>query len=46
VTRTNLAALVEGQESDADPDKVTQVRRMMAVSAHKRALPPICCIRR
>jgi NAD+ synthase len=41
-----LAALAEGKEPDADPDQVARVRRMMAVSAHKRALPPICRIQR
>lgn len=37
-----LAALAEGQEPNADPSDVAQVHRMMAASAHKRALPPIC----
>ncbi len=36
-----LSALAEGRKPDADPDDVARVRRMMATSAHKRALPPI-----
>ena len=41
-----LAALAEGKEPVADPADVEKVRRMMAASAHKRALPPICRIGR
>jgi len=41
-----LAALAEGQEPKADPGDVNRVRRMVAASAHKRALPPICAIGR
>jgi len=37
-----LAALAAGREPDAAPGDVAKVRRMMAASAHKRALPPIC----
>jgi NAD+ synthase len=37
-----LAALAEGEEPDADPGDVARVRRMIAASGHKRALPPIC----
>lgn len=37
-----LAALSNGREPDADPGDVARVRRMMAASEHKRALPPIC----
>lgn len=40
-----LAALAEGREPDAGPDDVAQVRRMVAASEHKRALPPICRVR-
>lgn len=41
-----LAALAEGREPNADSDDVTRVRRMMAASMHKRALPPICQVTR
>ena len=37
-----LVALVAGREPDAGRDQVAQVRRMMALSAHKRSLPPVC----
>jgi len=40
-----LAALAEGQEPDAGPDDVAQVRHMIAASAHKRVMPPICQVR-
>jgi NAD+ synthase len=40
-----LAALAKGQEPNADLSDVAQVRRMIAASAHKRALPPICWVR-
>lgn len=40
-----LVALAEGRELDADLDDVTKVRHMIASSAHKRALPPICSVR-
>lgn len=36
-----LAALAKGREPDADPENVEKIRRMIAASAHKRALPPI-----
>jgi NAD+ synthase len=41
-----LASLAEGNEPVADPADVEKVRRMIAASAHKRALPPICRIER
>ncbi|UCC64986.1 MAG: NAD(+) synthase [Anaerolineae bacterium] len=41
-----LAALATGQEPKADAGDVDRVRRMVAASAHKRALPPICEIGR
>jgi NAD+ synthase len=41
-----LGALAEGKELDADSADVAMVRRMVAASAHKRALPPMCEIQR
>ncbi len=41
-----LAALDEGCEPDADPRLVAKVRRMIAASAHKRAMPPSFPVRR
>ncbi len=43
---TILAALAEGKAPVAGPADVEKVRRMIAASAHKRALPPICRIER
>lgn len=41
-----LAALAEGRVPDAPEATVARVRRMVAASAHKRALPPIFHVER
>lgn len=41
-----LAALAEGRTPDAPETTVTRVRRMIAASAHKRALPPAFHVQR
>jgi NH3-dependent NAD+ synthetase len=35
-----LAALLNDETPDAPPEQVAQVERMIANSAHKRAMPP------
>jgi NAD+ synthase len=37
-----LAAIESGQTEGIAPAHLEKVRRMMAVSAHKRAVPPVC----
>jgi NAD+ synthase len=39
-----LAAIDAGQTAGVDPALLDKVRRMMAASAHKRAMPPVCVI--
>jgi NAD+ synthase len=40
-----LAAIEAGQTAGVDPALLDKVRRMMAASAHKRAMPPVCVVR-
>jgi NAD+ synthase len=37
-----LAAMASGQTGELDPALLSKVRAMVAVSAHKRAMPPVC----
>ena len=41
-----LASMAENSEPDADPGDVARVRHLVAVSAHKRVMPPICKLER
>jgi len=41
-----VGAIDAGREPDAPPDLVARVRRLMAASAHKRQMPPVCPIPR
>ena len=41
-----LAAMAEGRDPDAPEAVVARVRRMIAASAHKRALPPVFHVER
>lgn len=41
-----LQAIDGGQTEQVDPALLSQVRRMIAISSHKRSMPPICPIPR
>jgi NAD+ synthase len=37
-----LVAIESGQTADLEPEPLARVQRMIAKSAHKRAMPPVC----